>query len=129
MARPIRPVCRAPKVPRRDRPILGAVLNCSESSMSGGGLRDPEEDKPARHGRLASRHPLCPVTSSRAESASVKDYETGNKPLSTPARREPLKPAGDCRHKDDGPLTMSPLVLSTMANNSLCSALGTLNFA
>src|SRR5215471_8504159 len=110
MARPIRPVCRAPKVPRRDRPILGAVLNCSESSMRGGGLRDPEEDEPARHGRLASRHPLCPVTSSRAESAPVKDHETGNKPLSTPARREPLKQRW-----------------ATV--NSLCSASGTLNFA
>ena len=34
-----------------------------------------------------------------------------------------------CRHNDDGALTMSPFVLSTMANNSLCSASGTLNFA
>ena len=34
-----------------------------------------------------------------------------------------------CRQKDDGALTMSPLVLSTIANNSLCSASGTLNFA
>jgi len=40
-----------------------------------------------------------------------------------------LGPVGDCRHKDYGRLTMSPLVLSTMANNSLCSASGTLNFA
>src|SRR5262249_46619654 len=34
-----------------------------------------------------------------------------------------------CRHNDDGALTMSPFALSTMANNSLCSASGTLNFA
>src|SRR5262249_53363226 len=34
-----------------------------------------------------------------------------------------------CSHNDDGALTMSPFVLSTMANNSLCSASGTLNFA
>jgi len=34
-----------------------------------------------------------------------------------------------CRHNDDGALTISSFVLSTMANNSLCSASGTLNFA
>jgi DNA invertase Pin-like site-specific DNA recombinase len=40
-----------------------------------------------------------------------------------------LRAVVDCRHKDDGAPTMSPLVLSRIANNSLCSATGTLNFA
>jgi hypothetical protein len=64
---------------------------------------------------------------------AVKDDETRNEPAinARPARTSEalLAAVGDYRHKDDGPLTMSPLVLSTMANNSLCSASGTLNFA
>jgi hypothetical protein len=41
------------------------------------------------------------------------------------------RPEGYCqrrRHRDEDGVTMSPLVLCTMANNSLCSASGTLNF-
>ncbi len=40
-----------------------------------------------------------------------------------------LAAIGDSRHRNEDVLTMSPLVLSTIANNSLCSASGTLNFA
>jgi hypothetical protein len=61
------------------------------------------------------------------------DHETRNEPAinagSARTSEALLKAVGDCRHKDDGALTMSSLVLSTMANNSLCSASGTSNFA
>ena len=94
--------------------------------------------------RAGTDHPeVCPSRKAAAKSLGRRrdlaaQFLLGQRQLAAPSKQSLARGVSTrlvgaaeqpCRHNDDGALTMSPFVLSTMANNSLCSASGTLNFA